>query len=1034
LLIRFGEFEIDDEEAVLRRDGAPVAIQPKAFDVLLYLVRARGRLVHKGELLDRLWPDAVVGDHSVVRAISGARSALGDAGGPYRFIHSFARRGYRFVADVEDGTLPPAPAAQLVRDAPLHGEGRGREPGEVFVGREALLASLRGELARAFTGSLRVLLLEGEAGIGKTRTAVELERIARSLGAGVYSGWCQENEPSGPFQPWLRMLGALARSDGWAAIERARSAATRDVRALLQGTATALAQEAGLAPGEARLRLFHAVASVLGAAAAQAPLLLVVDDLHAADSSSLRLLEFLARELGDARLALLVTLRSEEVSLRHPVVATLGELTRRSRSARFELGGLAREDVGRCVEAWTGRAPEPELVEEVFRRSEGNPFFVRELSRWLSRGGAARAGRAGRGPDLPPSVRDVIRHRLQRRTPSCVDLLAFAAVIGRDFDLELLLRAAHADGEDALAALDEALAARIVEESVSEPGRWRFAHTLIQETLLAEKTPLWTAAAHRSVAAALAELDGGGDAHLIERAHHACRGADAATADEAVACALRAAERALAMTAFEEAARLVQSAASALALSPARSPARRCDLELELGRCFALAGDVKRAEEAYDEAARIADELDDPRRKLRAVLGLLGNLPALEPPAAGRIRLLEQAIEQFGAGDPALRVTALSRLGLAYAAAGDVVRSVANAERALVEARRTDDPRAVAAALVLRTTVSLPAEAPALRLARVDEALRVLARVNAPRVELECRIQRAAALLELGQPRALREECAAYGRIAARLAHPSARWYAGVQDTLLRTLAGDLAGAERSAGEAWALGRRAGHPDAGIYYAIQLTQLRFFQGSLAEMEEPLRRALGRAPTLAGLRAALALVLVETGRSKEARRELDELARGGFAVLPQDAGRLSNLSLLSLVAVSLRSASHAAELESQLAPYADRNVCAFVVSSNGAASFFLGLLARVLGQLERALARLAEAVAQNRRMEIAPWAAMSEHALAEALIAHGGPAACERAGALAASALGAAERMGMRPLAAAARRTLRTASQAPAATA
>jgi hypothetical protein len=303
----------------------------------------------------------------------------------------------------------------------------------------------------------------------------------------------------------------------------------------------------------------------------------------------------------------------------------------------------------------------------------------------------------------------------------------------------------------------------------------------------------------------------------------------------------------------------------------------------------------------------------------------------------------------------------------------------------------------------------------------------VIASIDAPRVALECRIQRAAALLELGQLQVLRDETDAYARIAARIGHPTARWYAGVQDALQRTLAGDLAGAERCATEAWSAGRRAGHPDATTYFAIQLTQLRYFQGRLAEMEAPLRGVLARTPSLAGLRAALALVLVETGRTKDARRELDALSRDRFAALPRDAGWLSNLSLLALVAAGLRHAAHASELETLLAPFAERNVCAFVVASNGAASHFLGLLARTSGHLERALLRLGDAVAANHRMGIAPWTAWSEHALAQTLLLRGGDSAVERAQALAASALGAAERMRMTPLVGAAKRTLWEAS-------
>ncbi|HSJ97252.1 MAG TPA: AAA family ATPase, partial [Myxococcota bacterium] len=752
---------------------------------------------------------------------------------------------------------------------------------------------------------------------------------------------------------------------------------------LLRGSSPAPGAEA--APGDARFRLFDAVTAVLRAAAEQAPVLLVVDDLHAADVSSLRLVEFLTRELSDAPLALLVALRTDEVGPQHALVPTLAELARRRRTLRFHLTGLTREEVVRCLAAWAIDPPEPPLLEELIRRCEGNPFFVRELAHWLSDDRGSRASRAS----VPPSVRDVIRRRLGPRSETCAAILRLAAVIGRDFALDVLLASTPLPRDAALAALDEALSARILEEDPTGSGL-RFAHALIQDCLLEEQSSLQRARAHRAIAAALSALDGDGEARLAERAHHACEGADADTAEEAVACALRAGARAMAVTAFEEAARLFGRALDALALSPARSPARRCAIAFDLARAQTHSGDVAGAERSSREAERLAKELGDTRRAARAAIGLLGSLPALAPPAAERIRALEDAAAALGPEDAALRISALSRLGLAWAAAGERARGIRHAETALREARTLGEPLLLAGALALRATVFDPREPPSTRLARVDEALRTLAGAPAPRIELECRIQRAAALLELGHTQAWDAERAAYGALATRLNQRTPRWFVAVQGALRRVMTGDLAAAEREIGEAWAAGRRAGHPDAETYFAIQLTQLRFFQGRLAEMEEPLRRAAASAPSLAGLRAALALVLSETGRLKETRRELDALARDDFSAIPRDAGWLSNLSLLALVAARLRDAEHAAALEERLAAYQDRNVCAFVVASNGSVQHFLGILAAARGGGERALPALERAVAHNAEMGIAPWTALSEQALAEASLLAGGP--------------------------------------------
>ncbi|HSJ98367.1 MAG TPA: AAA family ATPase, partial [Myxococcota bacterium] len=213
MLYRFGEFELDDERCQLRRGPDPVALQPKAFDLLLYLVRARDRVVTKAELLDRLWPDAIVGGHSVVRAVHALRTALGDQRLPRTYVRSVARKGYRFVAELDAETR--AAAASDTAGEPERAGALARARVDLYVGREALLQTLRDELARAFAGETRTLVLEGEAGIGKTRTAEEIARLAREQGAQVLTGWCPENEAAAPFQPWLQILGELVATDAW---------------------------------------------------------------------------------------------------------------------------------------------------------------------------------------------------------------------------------------------------------------------------------------------------------------------------------------------------------------------------------------------------------------------------------------------------------------------------------------------------------------------------------------------------------------------------------------------------------------------------------------------------------------------------------------------------------------------------------------------------------------------------------------------------------------------------------------------------
>ena len=266
----FGEYELDERLYELRRRGAIVKIEPKVFDVLAYLVRHRDRVVPKEELLGKLWPGEFVSDSVLPRCVTAARKAVGDDANRQRVIQTVHGRGYRFVAALAESA---AVDRRLGADRSCGPEGGGARPSAVFVGREDALASLETAFADAVGGRGRLVLLVGEPGIGKTRTAEEFARRAIEAGASVLTGRCYEGEGAPAFWPWTQVVRACV---GAGSSERETAA---DLAELLPDFREGVAADA-LPAEQARFRLFESVTAVLKGAARAQPLLVILDDLH----------------------------------------------------------------------------------------------------------------------------------------------------------------------------------------------------------------------------------------------------------------------------------------------------------------------------------------------------------------------------------------------------------------------------------------------------------------------------------------------------------------------------------------------------------------------------------------------------------------------------------------------------------------------------------------------------------------------------------------------------------------------------------
>jgi predicted ATPase len=277
-------------------------------------------------------------------------------------------------------------------------------------------------------------------------------------------------------------------------------------------------------PDSARFRLFDSITTFLKTASDGKPLILILDDLHWADKPSLMLLEFLARELTSSRIFLVGTYRDGELTRRHPLSATLGELGRERLFERIVLKGIGRRDVARFIEIAAGVTPPIELVDSIFRQTEGNPLFVTETVRLFVQEGELTPEKLASSDSwtvrVPEGVRDAIGRRLDRLSERAIDVLTTAAVIGRQFTLTQLEVVVQEISEDRLLdVLDEALGARVLEELPDEVGRYQFTHALTQQALAEELSAARKVRLHARIAEELERLYGDdADSHAAQLA------------------------------------------------------------------------------------------------------------------------------------------------------------------------------------------------------------------------------------------------------------------------------------------------------------------------------------------------------------------------------------------------------------------------------------------------------------------------------------------------------------------------------------
>ncbi len=842
-----------------------------------------------------------------------------------------------------------------------------------FVGRahERELLDVARKAAEA--GERRGALLAGEAGMGKTRLVTETAKAAHDAGAIVLYGRCDE-ELAIPYQPWVEALGHYVASADDATLARHVPDDLAELGRVVPDVARRrpdLSLPTSVDAATDRHLLFRAVTSVLGDIARDQLCVLVLDDLHWADQATIALLRHALSAVDLGAVLVVGTYRDTDLDATHPLTDALAALHREPGIDQITLRGLDDTDIVAFVASIAGHGLADDgvaLAHAVRAETEGNPFFVGEVLRHLADTGAIvqHDGRWEATVDLaevglPASVRAVVGQRVRRLGPDAHQALVAASVIGREFDLDLVVAVATLDEDAVLDALDAATAAGLVAETAARPDRFTFTHALVQHTLCDELTGARRTRLHHRVAEALEATlgDDPGD-RIGELATHWLAATRPADRDKAITYARQAGDRAMTALAPAEAARWYTQALHTL--DPDGDPRTRCELLIAVGRAQAAqaaAMGVDTLCEAGELAHAIgADDLIVAAATAQRYVGIgeIGERP---------VRIIERALDALGPADAAERATLLAALADHLQWEDPPARPIQLAEEATAVARRIGDP-AVLIAVAQHTSATLALD----RLADLDDltsaALDLAAAASNHDAEgdiAEARITLALLLADGDEARAALARFSTATDLSANAHHS---WWRQAERSRLALLDGDPARAEAHADEALAMSSNATEVSAygGLLYSI-----RYHQGRLPELLELSEQVAADNSAVASFQAVVPFVVAIAGDHERARALLAEQRS---TVLARADGRwlehmwLNCMWLFGEAAATADDADTATEVHRQLLPWAHL-VSATSATLDGPIARTLGRLAETLDRPDEALAHHEAALAIARRM-------------------------------------------------------------------
>jgi DNA-binding CsgD family transcriptional regulator/tetratricopeptide (TPR) repeat protein len=880
-----------------------------------------------------------------------------------------------------------------------------------FVGRAQELAAARTLLPRAEDEGGRVLLVGGEPGSGKSRLVREFAAEEAAAGVLVLHGACDAvvHTPYGPLVEALDHLVRVVDPDVLRADLGTTGGEITRLLPDLRRQFAELPEPVAGDPDTERHRLHTAVTDLLTRVGRRQPIVLVLEDCHWADVPTLLFLRHFARAGAGARTLLLATFRDTEAEMPVDLADALADLRRSESTVRLHLEGLTEAEIAEFVRRVAG-AEDHDLARGIADLTSGNPFLVCELWRELVDTGALTVAEL----PTPQSVREVVSQRLLRLGPTTAQLLELAAVAGREFELDLLRRAASLDAAASGEAIEQAVLSGIVEELPGGRLAYRFTHELVRRALHDRVSALRRAELHLRVAEALEAAPGPRTRReLADLAYHFASAAPLGGHERAVEYSLLAADAASAALAHEEAAARLRAALE-LGIEDER---RRSGIELALGEACYRGGASVGALEAFGAAAELARGLGESELLAEAAIGYEATCwrPGLVD--QGALELLDEASDALAEQDSTLRVRLLSGLSRALGYQGDH-RAASVRAAAIAMARRLDDRPALAK--VLATSYwSRGASSLEEIIAMLTESHELAAALGDIETQAEAMEWQIAALIARGDLEAAWRELKAVLELVGQARQPFMSHVAEHYRSAISLCTGDFEQAEAAAERSHEWSRLLSGRDPSGVYGIQMFSLRREQGRLAELA-PVIRVLAAGDRAGAWRPGFAALLAELGMDDDVRRELAVVraeSLDGF----RDSLWMAALTYLADAAAAVGDADVADVVYPELAAHAGTNVMiGHGVACYGAADRYLGMLAAARGDLELADEHFEAAIDFNRRMGATTWVAHTAYEQARALSARGGAGDRERAGRLAGEAAALAERIGMPTLLARAR--------------
>ena len=799
-------------------------------------------------------------------------------------------------------------------------------------------------LTRAAASELQLILLSGEAGIGKTTVLAAFAQEVHGRGdhAVVY-GRCDEGAAV-PLQPFRNLIGWCVGHASTALLEaHAARCGGELLRIAPQLAERVSTRDPTTSDGATeRFLLFDAVADLLRRIAGDGVLVVMLDDLHWAEPTALALVRHVSRALADAPVVLIATYRDSE-RLSDDFRQVLADLDR-SNADRIELRGFDDADLADLVAMEAGVVT-PEVTARLREDSAGNPLYATQLLRhWVE----SAALELVPENEVPPSLRDVVWSRVRALGVEPAVVLSASAVLGAEFAVDLLSALVNLGQAVVDDALDSAIEAGLLLPFDPATKTIRFAHALVANALYAELQPVRRRRLHERAAVVLAEGEAEpSQSTVVELARHCALGG---LSYDAMRWSTLAGDHALAHLAPSEAATWYRAALDHC-VALARPDAERADLLVRLGAALHRSGDPN-AYAMLQEAAELAQRAGASDVLVRAALATDRGFLQLSTFGPQQLAIVEAAVAVADPSDASThaRLLALYAQTLIHTPRAELREQVAR--EALDLATASADPALLPA---IASSVLYALWAPGSSTLRADLAARAIGAAAAsgdPHLEFTTHVAAYTVAIELADPAAAARSLATLRAIAAEIGEPGMRWTVGIYDTFDATMAARLDDAEQLVNANLELGMQIGEPDAFTVYASQFYALGTFAGRHAELFPIVEQLSKEAPTASPVRLAYGVICAAVGREDAARAILAETQAVGFSDIPRDMFWMTSVVGCAVLAVELQDADAAAAIFPVLEPFAAEVACNGG-TSQGPIAAYLGKLASLLGQHDRA---------------------------------------------------------------------------------